>query len=79
MNEDNSIVVFSGTTWQAQMVKSLLESSGITAFIKDGIIGTLAPWYSGGGGAAVKVIILDKDLDKAMPIIEEYERNIREN
>ena len=71
MNDGNSIVVFSGTTWQAQMVKGLLEASGITAFIKDGFIGTLAPWYSGGGGAAVKVVILNKDLDKARPIVEE--------
>jgi len=79
MNEDNSIVVFSGTTWQSQMVKSLLETSGISAYIKDEIIGTLAPWYSGGGGAAVKVVILNKDLDKARPIIEKYEQNMRIN
>lgn len=78
MKNDNSIVVFSGTEWQAQMVKGLLESSGITAFIKDEVIGTLLPWYSGGGGSAVKVVIKQVDLEKAEPIVEEYKQNMRE-
>lgn len=76
MTEDNSIVVFSGSDWQANMVKSLLEASEIKAFIKDSYMGTLAPWYvSGGGAGAVKVVISKIDVDKAKLIIAEYEQN----
>lgn len=79
MNEDSSIVIFSGTEWQAQMVKALLEASSIKAFIKDEVIGTLLPWYSGGGGASVKVVIQHKDLEPAKLIVEEYEQNMSTN
>ncbi len=78
MNENNSIVVFLGTEWQAQMVKGLLEASDITAFIKDEIIGTLLP-YSGGGSISVKVVIQHKDIEKAKPIVEEYMKNMQES
>ncbi len=79
MNKEDSIVIFSGTGWQAQMVKSLLETSGINSFIKDEVIGTLLPWYSGGGGTSVKVVIQHKDVQKAKAIVEEYERNMQDN
>lgn len=79
MNKDNSIIIFSGSDWQANMVKSMLEAADIRAFIKDGFMGTIAPWYVGGGGAgAVKVIILKKDIEKAKSIIQEYEQNSSE-
>lgn len=80
MNETHPVEVFAGTPWQAELLKSLLADSEIESFIKDGIMGTLYPWYSAPGGAgAVKVFVSETDAEKAREIINEFERNISEN
>ncbi len=77
--KDETKVVFSGTFLQADMVAGILRSAGIEAYVKDGIIGTLGPWWAAPGGAgAVKVIVLEKDYEDSVKIVEEYENNIRE-
>jgi hypothetical protein len=69
--------VFDGTAWQAGMVKSLLENSEITVYLKDEIIGTLNPWWTAPGGAgSVKVFVPGKDLEQAIRIVREYEKNV---
>jgi hypothetical protein len=83
MNTKKEIVpveIFDGTTWQAEMVKSLLENAEIEAFIKDEITGTLNPWYTAPGGAgSVKVFVSNLDYDKAKLVVDEYEKNTKEN
>jgi hypothetical protein len=72
------VKVFSGTTWQAEMVKSLLENAEIKAFVKDSIMGTLAPWYTAPGGAgSVKVLVSSTDFEIAKQIVSEYEANTK--
>jgi hypothetical protein len=78
--EAEPIEVFSGTAWQAGMVKSLLENAEVEAFIKDGIMGTFNPWWTAPGGAgSVKVFVSEMDYDLAKGIVEEYENNLKEN
>ena len=79
MDKDDQIIpveVFTGAPWQAEMVKNLLENEGIEAFLKDEIIGTRSPWL---GSTGVKVVVIKQDFNKAKLIVEEYERNFREN
>jgi len=72
------IEVFAGTTIQAQMLKSILNDSEIEAFLKDEVIGSMAPWYTGPGGfASVKVVVSKDDYEKAMLIVAEFEKNIK--
>lgn len=79
MTQIGLIEVFAGTTWQAGMVKSLLENSEIDAFLKDEILGTLNPWWAAPGGAgAVKVFVSNLDEVKATSIIEDYEKNLND-
>lgn len=69
--------VFSGSIWEAELVKSLLEDAAIGVYLKDEITGTLVPWYTAGGGAgAVKVMVPDTFFERASLIIAEYEKNI---
>ncbi|MDD2584469.1 MAG: DUF2007-related protein [Bacteroidales bacterium] len=78
--EENSTVIYSGSDWQANMVKSLLEAADIKAFIKDGHMGTIAPFhFMGSNTGAVKVLILEKDINRAKEIIEKYEQNRSDN
>ncbi len=75
-NEVEPIEIFSGTIWEAELLKSLLENEEIEAFLKDEITGTLAPWYTAAGGmGSVKVIVSTLDFDKAKTIVEEFEKN----
>lgn len=72
----SAIEIFSGTLYEAEMVKNLLENENIEAFLKDEYIGTIAPWYSAGGGAgSVRVIVLNHFFEKAKLIVEEYEKH----
>jgi hypothetical protein len=79
MDDNQNIVpveVYAGTIWEAGLVKSLLEDSGIQTFLGDENIGTIAPWYSAPGGAgSVKVIVSNLDYESAKLIIAEYEKN----
>ncbi len=83
MKNDNvvkSIEIFNGITWQAQMVKNLLENSGIEAFLQDEIVGSLnLPWAAPGGLGLVKVIVLSSDYENAKLIVDEYEKNLEAN
>jgi hypothetical protein len=78
MKQDKDIEpveVFDGTAWQAGMVKSLLENSGIKAYLNDEIVGTMAPWWTAPGGAgSVTVFVSNQDCDQAKLIVGEYEK-----
>ncbi len=71
--ESRFVVVYEGNTIEADLVKSLLEGNGITAFLKDEVMGTLAPFYvTPGGAGAVKVVVAREDLHLAEPILQEF-------
>jgi hypothetical protein len=77
MKINNDIVpveVFAGSIWEAELVKSLLENAEIETFLLDENTGTLAPWYTAGGGAgSVKVVVSSLDAEKAKVVVEEFE------
>ncbi len=65
--------VFSGSAWEAGMVKSLLENAGILTFMRDEIRGTYAPWHVAAGGAGpVKLVVSMADSDKAREVVEQF-------
>ena len=77
--ENKPVEVFSGTQWQAEMVKSLLNNCEINSFIEDGIMGTLGPWWTAPGGAgAVRLFVLENDYEQAKTIANEYDKNLEE-
>ena len=79
-NDLEPVEVYAGTTWQAGMVKSLLENVDIEAFLKDEIMGTLNPWWTAPGGAgSVSVFVATLDYEKAKLIVDEYEKNTEED
>ncbi len=78
-HDDDPVQVFAGSMLQAGFVKSLLEDADIDAYFRDGIIGTLAPWWSDPGGAgAVKVYVSASDQEKAKAIVEGYIKTLNE-
>lgn len=72
MKEDDktkTVEVFKGAPWQAEIVKGKLESNGILAMTKDGLMASIAPYIV----ADVTVLVLEKDYEAAMAILREQE------
>ena len=68
--EDKSklIEVFTGSPWEAELVKSLLGNSDIEAVTKDGmVVNVVLP----------ATAVDEKDYEAAMEVVREYEK--REN
>lgn len=61
-----SVEVFSGSPWEAEIIRGLLENNGIRCVIKDGILGTLAPYIA----PAVSVLVVDREYEAAKEIIQ---------
>lgn len=74
MNESDPVVVWSGNIWEAGILKSLIEDEDIPVFMKDEIIGTLAPWWTAPGGAgSISLVVSKRDEERVRSIIKEFE------
>ena len=60
-----SIEVFSGSPWEAEIIKGLLESNNIRCVIKDGIMGTLAPYIA----PAISILVTEEEYEAATELI----------
>ena len=65
-----SIEVFSGSPWEAEIIKGLLESNDIRCVIKDGIMGTLAPYIA----PAVSVLVTEDEYESATELIRRLKK-----
>jgi hypothetical protein len=74
-DEIHPVEVFDGNQWEASLVKSLLDNAEIESFLKDERMGVLVPWNVAGGGAgAVKIFVSSVDYEKAIEVINQYEK-----
>lgn len=74
MLHEDFCVVYSGTIVQADLLKCLLQGTGIHVVLEDEFIGTIAPYESPGGAGAVKVLVRKGDMDQARSIVEDFSR-----
>lgn len=65
------VEVFTGSRWEAEVTKGLLESNGIKVALKDGIMGTIAPYIS----PEVAVMVNENDYEIANEIINSRRKN----
>ena len=73
--EQEPVEIFAGTTWEAEMVKSLLENEGIAGFLLNEA-GTVFPFeITENGTAAVKIMVAAADSEAAMRVVEDYRAN----
>ncbi len=78
MSDDHEpVVVFSGSILEADMMRNILESEQIVAFLRDETLGSLAPFLaSPGGSGAVKIVVSRRDEARARQIIEDVEAGV---
>ncbi len=70
IDRSHIVEVFKGSPWEAELVKGLLEDSGIATMLKDGILGTLAPYLA----PEVAVLVKEDDYEAAMEVIRERDK-----
>jgi hypothetical protein len=68
--EDKTVEVFSGTLWESDMIKSLLDDAGIESFLKNSLLNTYA--FNAAFAQEVGVMIMESDLEGAKRIVENY-------
>jgi hypothetical protein len=73
-NKQSIVEIFSGTLWESEMIKSLLEDSKIKSFLKNNILNSYA--YEPTSSGEVKVMISSYDYEKAKAIVNAYNKNI---
>lgn len=71
------IEVFSGTVWEAGLMKSLFENAEIKSFLKNNVLNTYA--YEPITSEGVKVMIFNTDRERALEIVATYFKNKKIN
>jgi hypothetical protein len=72
------VEVFEGTSLQAGILKTMLESENIHAYLQDELMGNTFPWFTSPGGAgAVKVIISSKDITAARIVVDSFQDSLQ--
>lgn len=72
--EDKSklVEVYSGSPWEAELVKSLLANNNIEAVAKDEmVVNMVLPATA----IDIRVVVNEKDYETAMEVVREYEKN----
>lgn len=77
MTEDPIIEIFSGSLWEAEMIKTLLTEEGIESFIRNTSLSSYV--YEPTISAGAKVMILGSALERAKPVIDEFWKRRKNN
>jgi hypothetical protein len=67
-NKEKLVTVFTGTVWQAELIRGVLETNNIPCAIMDETIGAITSSYSG-MGKGVLVVVNEEDKEKALEVI----------
>ncbi len=73
MGKDKIIEIYSGTMWESELVKSLLQVANIESFLRNTVLNSYAyePIISEG----VKVMISNSDFVEAKKIVDDFITN----
>ena len=69
-NKEKLVTVFTGTVWQAELIKGLLDTNDIPCAIMDETIGAITSSYAG-FGKGVLVVVNEADKEKALELIKD--------
>ena len=69
-NKEKLVTVFTGTVWQAELIKGRLDTNDIPCAIMDETIGAITSSYAG-TESNVLVVVNEEEKEKALEIIKE--------
>ena len=67
-NKEKLVTVFTGTVWQAELIKGLLDANDIPCAIMDETLGAITSSYAG-FGKGVLVVVNEDEKEKALELI----------
>ena len=73
-NKEKLVTVFTGTVWQAELIRGLLETNNIPCAIMDETIGAITSSYAG-FGKGVLVVVNEADKEKALELIKDSQES----
>lgn len=77
-NDKNKIIeIYSGTLWESEIVKSLLQDAEIESFLKNTVFNSYA--FEPLKAESVKVMISNYDQEKAKIIVESFYKNMNKS
>ena len=71
-NKEKLVTVFTGTVWQAELIKGLLDANDIPCAIMDETLGAITSSYAG-FGKGVLVVVNEDEKEKALELIKKSE------
>ncbi len=76
-NEEISpIMIFAGTHWETESLKTQLENAGIKAVLQRESNDELEPWITAPGGVgSVKVFVSSSDAKIASEVVADFKKN----
>lgn len=72
-HKEKLIRIYSGTMWEAELVRSLLEMAEIDSFLKNTMINSYA--FEPISSEGVQVMIAESDKELAREIVDDYLKN----
>ena len=69
MPREDFSIVYQGDSVQADLLKSILEGSGMQVLLEDEYVGRMYPYAIPGG---VKVLVPNDEFDEARQIVEQF-------
>ena len=77
--DTNLIEIYRGNSINSEIIKDILNDNGIIASLKNQLMGSIAPFYVAAGGIdPVGVEIFARDREKALALIEAFNKSIPE-
>ena len=68
-NKEKLVTVFTGTVWQAELIKGLLDANDIPCAIMDETLGAITSSYAG-FGKGVLVVVNEDEKENALELIK---------
>lgn len=76
--ESNLVRIFTGSEISVILLKGELEENGITALIQNDFQSGISAGFSGGVPSGIDLFIMESDLFKAEPIVNDFIQNTNE-
>ena len=77
-NGNELIRIYTGTEVSVIHLKEELEESGISVMMQNDFQSGISAGFVGGVPSAVDLLIQEKDMEKAKPIIDDFIQNIND-
>jgi hypothetical protein len=78
-NSEELILLFTGSEIDASVLKEFLEDNGVGCIVRNDMNSAKAAGFGVGVGFEAKVLVMEKDIDKAKSLLKEFLDSFEKN